>query len=80
MGKVYTHSQTKMVQKPYPLGRTYLYALYLTVIPRARMGTESIAREAKGQKGYWLRGHVGERNNCFSKIQLVGQKYQDKTT
>ena len=21
----------------------------------------------------------GERNNCFSKIQLVGQKYQDKT-
>ena len=24
--------------------------------------------------GYWLRGHEGERNNCFSKIQLVGQK------
>ena len=24
---------------------------------------------------YWLRGHVGERINCFSKIQLVGQKY-----
>ena len=22
----------------------------------------------------------GERNNCFSKIQLVGQKYQEKTT
>ena len=22
----------------------------------------------------------GERNNCVSKIQLVGQKYQDKTT
>ena len=29
---------------------------------------------------YWLWGHEGERNNCFSKIQLVGQKYQDKTT
>ena len=29
---------------------------------------------------YWLRGHEDERNNCFSKIQLVGQKYQDKTT
>ena len=29
---------------------------------------------------YWLRGHEGERNNCFSKIQLVGQKYRDKTT
>ena len=26
------------------------------------------------QNGYWLRGHEGERNNCFSKIQLVGQK------
>ena len=24
--------------------------------------------------GYWLRAHEGERNNCFSKIQLVGQK------
>ena len=23
--------------------------------------------------------HEGERDNCFSKIQLVGQKYQDKT-
>ena len=24
--------------------------------------------------GYRLRGYEGERNNCFSKIQLVGQK------
>ena len=39
----------------------------LTIIPRARMG-------------YWLRGQEGERNNCFSKIQLVGQKYWEKTT
>ena len=38
------------------------------------MGSESIAHEAEGQMGYWLRGHEGERNNCFSKIQLVGQK------
>ena len=38
------------------------------------MGYESIAHEAEGQMGYWLRGHEGERNNCFSKIQLVGQK------
>ena len=44
------------------------------------MGSESIAREAEGRMGYWLRGHEGERNNCFSKIQLVGQKYRDKTT
>ena len=60
--------------------------LNLTIIPRARMGSESIAREAKiaceakGWMGFWLRGHEGERNNCFSKIQLVGQKYRDKTT
>ena len=39
------------------------------------MGSESIAHEAEGQMGYWLRGHEGERNNCFSKIQLVGKKY-----
>ena len=32
---------------------------YLTIIPRARMGSESIA-------------HEGEGDNCFSKI--VGQK------
>ena len=45
------------------------------------MGSESIAQEAEGRMGYWLRGHEGERNNCFSKIQLVGQKqkYRDKT-
>ena len=24
--------------------------------------------------GYWLRGYENERNNCFSKIQLVGHK------
>ena len=42
------------------------------------MGYESIAHEAEGRMGYWLRGYEGEGNNCFSKIQLVGQKkYQD---
>ena len=39
---------------------------YLTIIPRARM--------AEGRMVYSLRAHEGERNNCFSKIQLVGQK------
>ena len=38
------------------------------------MGYESIAHEAEGRMGYWLRGYEGERNNCFRKIQLVGQK------
>ena len=38
------------------------------------MGSESLIHEAEGRMGYWLRGHEGERNNCFSKIQLVGQK------
>ena len=53
---------------------------YLTIIPQARMGSESIAHEAEGQMGFWLRGHSGSRNNCFRKIQLVGQNYQDKST
>ena len=30
-----------------------------------------------GLTGYWLRGHEGEKKNCFSKIQLVGQKYRE---
>ena len=38
------------------------------------MGSESIVHEAEGRMGYWLRGYQGERNNCFSKIQLVGPK------
>ena len=45
-----------------------------------RMGSESLAHKAEYQMGYWLRGHKGERNNCFIKIQLVDQKYRDKTT
>ena len=44
------------------------------------MGSESIAHEGQGRMGYLLRGHEGERNNCFSKIQPVGQKYRDKAT
>ena len=38
------------------------------------MGYESIAHEVEGRMGYWLIGYERERNNCFSKIQLVGQK------
>ena len=49
----------------------------LTIIPRARMGSKSIVYEAEGRMGYWLRGCEGERNNCFSKFQLVGQKNID---
>ena len=39
--------------------------------------SESIAHEAEIRMGYWLRVHEGERNDCFSKIQLVGQKYRE---
>ena len=42
------------------------------------MGSDSIAQEAESRLGYWVRGHEAE--SCFSKIQLVGQKYRDKTT
>ena len=44
------------------------------------MSSESIADEAEGRMDYWLRGYESERNNCFSKIQPVGQKCRDKTT
>ena len=51
------------------------------IIPRSRMGSESIAHEAEGRMCYWLRAHLGSRNNnSLSKIQLLGQKYRDKTT
>ena len=42
------------------------------------MGSESKAHSAE-----WAidsETHDGEGNNCFSKIQLVGQNYRDKTT
>ena len=42
------------------------------------MGSDSIAHEAESRLGYRLGGHEAE--SCFSKIQLVGQKYRDKTT
>ena len=42
------------------------------------MGYESIAHEAEGRMGYWLMAHEGEWNNCFSKIQLVRQKWMDQ--
>ena len=38
------------------------------------MGSESITHEAEGQMGYWLTAYEGDRNNCFSKIQLVAVK------
>ena len=41
------------------------------------MGSESIASEAEGRMGYWLRGHEGETNNFFITIQLVGKKYRE---
>ena len=47
------------------------------IIPWAWIGSESIAYEAEGRMGHWRRGHEGERNNCFSKTQLVGQKYRE---
>ena len=50
------------------------FNIYLTIIPRTRMGYESIAHEAEGRMGYWPRGYEGERSNCFSKIQLLAQK------
>ena len=36
------------------------YFYFLKIIPRALVGSESIAHEAEGRMGYWLRGHEGE--------------------
>ena len=44
--------------------------LYLTIILRARMGSESIAHEAELTQR-------NVRNNCFGKIQPGGQKYRE---
>ena len=38
------------------------------------MGSGSIAHETEDPVSYRLTGHEGERDNCFSKIQRVGQK------
>ena len=46
-----------------------------SVIKQVIMGSESIAHSAFG-----LTGYSSSPNNCFSKIQLVGQTYRDKTT
>ena len=62
---IYHHLQPSQLL---PIDAISLY--YLTIIPRTRIGL----------MGYWLRGQEGERNNCFSNIQLVSQKYRDKTT
>ena len=48
--------------------------VFLAISPWARMGYESTTHEAEARMGYWLRGYEGERNNCFGKIQLVGEK------
>ena len=53
---------------------------YSTIIPGYWLRAHSGSNEAKGRMGYWLRGREGERNNCFSKIQLVGQKYREQKT
>ena len=55
----------------------FLTTLLVGVHSARRLGClrSLIAHEAEGRMGY-----EGERNNYFSKIQLVSQKYRDKTT
>ena len=48
------------------------YNKLLTIIPRARTGSESIVHEAEGRMGYWIRGHGCERNKI---IVLVKSNY-----
>ena len=56
----------------------YSQSDYLTIRPRARKGYEAIAYEAEGRMGYLLVALEGERSNCFSITQLVGQNKKGK--
>ena len=54
------------------------HVVYLTIIPRARMGSEPVRPKAEwaiNSEAMRARGII-----VFSKIQLVGQKCRDKTT
>ena len=42
------------------------------------MGSECVGHEAEGRMGYDSEAMRARGNNCFSKIQPVGKKYQDK--
>ena len=56
--------------------------IFLFLEPERVLSSKSIAMRPSAS---WaidleLRGHEAKRNNCFSKMQLVGQKYRDQTT
>ena len=42
---------------------------YLTIIPRAQMGSESMAHSAFGRMGHWLRGHEVKSNQLVNNIE-----------
>ena len=39
------------------------------------MASESIAHEAEGRMGYWLRAPSGSRNNCWVPFVHIGVLY-----
>ena len=48
-----------------------IHTLYLCVIKKVFNNYPWSTNEAEGQMGYGVIAHEGERDNCFSKIQLV---------
>ena len=64
-----TFAKRKRRKKPYSFGRSVPFWLIF-----------NNSSSPNGLLGYSLRAHQGERKNCFSKIQLVVQKYRDRTT
>ena len=48
----YTQLQSKFVMDSHEQSNIELFSVYLTIIPRARMGYESIVHEAEGRMGY----------------------------
>ena len=46
------------ISAPYLAVLSTIYnVIYLTIISWAQVGSESVAPEAEGRRGYWLRGH-----------------------
>ena len=48
----WNQEQLGVVKVPIEVTEKFMFSDYLTIIPRARMGYESIAHEAEGRMGY----------------------------
>ena len=59
--------------KNYEFSSDVLFLAFIRIINNYSSSPNGLSVNS-GLMGYWLRGHEGKRNNCLSKIQLVGKK------